>query len=393
MTVIDDRLQGPPNPSILRVLEAIRGIEGGRPDDDAILLAHVRHQLDLLLADAVSELTREDLYDAYCTPIQWLRYEGHLASGVAAAISLVGTTIDRLPKVVAAVEAGEIGFSHLALLAEAQGRLGDDFDEERLLSAARTQTVTDFRKTVEHELHACDPARFAADEAEAREHRQLKLSPLEDGSMFLKGWLEPEGASVVRAALEPLARPAGARDDRRREQRLGDALVELAGQGVKTELIVSVPLETMLAVKGAPAAETEWGGIVSSEVVRRLLCDADVRRLVLDSEGEVVDFGRRRRLFSPKQRKAMVARDGHCVFPGCDRPPAWCDGHHRDAVAEGGETDLDNGWLLCKRHHTFCHDGWKLVRDGPRIRAIPPARMLLKQAARAPSSSRVVTTP
>jgi hypothetical protein len=391
--MLEERLQGPPNPSILRVLEAIREIKGKRPDNNAILLAHARHQLDLLLAEAVNAVTTEDLYEAYCTPIQWLRYEGHLASGVAAGISLVGTAIDRLPKAVAAVEAGEIGFSHLALLAEAQGRLGDVFDEERLLSAARTQTVTEFRKTVEHTLHACDPARFAAEEAKAREHRQLKLSPLEDGSMFLKGWLEAEGASVVRAALEPLAKPAGAGDDRRREQRLGDALVELAGQGVKTELVVSVPLETMLAVKGAPAAETEWGGVVSSEVVRRLLCDADVRRLVLDPEGEVVDFGRRRRLFSPKQRKAMAARDGHCVFPGCDRPPRWCDGHHRRAVAEGGGTDLENGWLLCKRHHTFCHDGWKLVRDGPRIRAIPPARMLLKQWAPGLPFSRVVEKP
>jgi hypothetical protein len=289
------------------------------------------------------------------------------------AVCAVGHAVGRLGRSVAAMEAGEIGFAHLALLAEAETRLGDGFDEERLLKAARVQTVTAFRKTVEHTLHACDPARFAADEAEAREHRQLKLSPLEDGSMFLKGWLEPEGASVVRAALEPLAKPAGTGDDRRREQRLGDALVELAGQGVKTELVVSVPLDTMLAVKGAPAAETEWGGVVSSEVVRRLLCDADVRRLVLDAEGEVVDFGRRRRLFSSSQRKAMVARDGHCIFPGCDRPPGWCDGHHRRPVAEGGETDLENGWLLCKRHHTLCHEGeWKLVRDGPRIRAIPP---------------------
>ena len=375
--MLEERLQGPPNPSILRVLDAIREIEGGSPDDDAILLAHVRHQLDLVLANAVNAVTDQELFDAYCSPVQWLRNEAHVATGQAMAIYQVAGATGRLSRSVAAMEAGEIGFSHLALVAEAEERLGDGFNEEKLLKAARKQTVTAFRKTVEHELHACDPARFAADEAEAREHRQLKLSPLEDGSMFLKGWLEPEGASVVRAALEPLARLAAGRDDRRREQRLGDALVELAGQGVKTELIVSVPLETMLAVKGAPAAETEWGGVLSSEVVRRLLCDADVRRLVLDSEGEVVDFGRRRRLFSAKQRKAMVARDGHCVFPGCDRPAAWCDGHHRHAFVDGGPTDLENGVLLCKRHHTFCHNGWKLVRDGPRIRAIPPARTRL----------------
>jgi hypothetical protein len=58
--VIEKRLQGPANPSILRALEAIREIEGYNPDD-AILLAHLRHQVDLLLADAVRAAIEEEL--------------------------------------------------------------------------------------------------------------------------------------------------------------------------------------------------------------------------------------------------------------------------------------------------------------------------------------------
>ena len=373
--MVEERLEGPPNPSILAALEALQRVEKGSPTDDAVLLAHLRHQLDLLLAGCAREIAEKGLYESYTSPVQWLRNEARLATGVAVAMLAVGCAREQLELSQSALAAGEIGFGHLGLMAEAESRLGESFEEARLLKKARAQTVTEFRKTVEHAFHAAFPERFAAAEAEAREHRFLKLSPAEDGSAFLKGWLDAEGASLVRSALEPLARPGGGQDQRRREQRLGDALVELASQGVRTELIVSVPLETLLQARQAPAAETEWGGLLSSEVVRRLLCDADVRRLVPDGEGAVVDFGRRRRLFSPAQRKAMAGRDGRCIFPGCDRPPGWCQGHHKQAFKDGGGTDLANGGLLCGRHHYLCHEGgWKLVRDGPRIRAIPPAR-------------------
>ena len=61
----------------------------------------------------------------------------------------------------------------------------------------------------------------------------------------------------------------------------------------------------------------------------------------------------------------MARRDGGCAFPGCDRPPEWCDAHHLDFWdAEHGDTDLDRGCLLCRRHHNLLHKrGWTLDRD------------------------------
>ena len=50
-------------------------------------------------------------------------------------------------------------------------------------------------------------------------------------------------------------------------------------------------------------------------------------------------------------------RDRHCQFPGCDRPPAWCDGHHLRHWIDGGETKLSNLILLCRRHHRLVHEG------------------------------------
>ncbi|MBL8777715.1 MAG: HNH endonuclease, partial [Acidimicrobiales bacterium] len=90
-----------------------------------------------------------------------------------------------------------------------------------------------------------------------------------------------------------------------------------------------------------------------------------VGRLVLDAEGEVLDAGRQARQFNRAQRRAMARRDGGCAFPGCDRPPEWCDAHHLDYWdAEHGLTDLDRGCLLCRRHHNLLHKrGWTLDRD------------------------------
>jgi hypothetical protein len=51
------------------------------------------------------------------------------------------------------------------------------------------------------------------------------------------------------------------------------------------------------------------------------------------------------------------------VFPGCDRPPGWCDGHHIVHWAYGGPTALANLALLCHHHHKAIHEGrWSMAR-------------------------------
>jgi 5-methylcytosine-specific restriction endonuclease McrA len=65
--------------------------------------------------------------------------------------------------------------------------------------------------------------------------------------------------------------------------------------------------------------------------------------------------GRRTPVISPAMRRAVILRDGHCRFPGCDRPHTWCDVHHVVHWAEGGPTALPNLLLLCRRHHRMVH--------------------------------------
>jgi hypothetical protein len=79
----------------------------------------------------------------------------------------------------------------------------------------------------------------------------------------------------------------------------------------------------------------------------------------------VLDVGRARRLVTAAIWIALILRDRHCAFPGCDRPPVRCHAHHIHHWIHGGNTNLANLVLLCGHHHRVIHDSpWK-VRINP----------------------------
>jgi hypothetical protein len=185
--------------------------------------------------------------------------------------------------------------------------------------------------------------------------------------------------------LEPLARRSGAHDDRDRERRLADALVDLSMHALdsglipqqgsqRTHLQVTTSLETLLGLPGAPAADMEFSLPISSKTVERLACDCSVTRIVLGSDSMVIDVGRAKRTISGPARKALNVRDRGCTWPACERPASWTSGHHLKHWLHGGTNDPPNLTLLCYRHHWMVHEGnWQIVRgDDGRILTIPP---------------------
>jgi len=184
-----------------------------------------------------------------------------------------------------------------------------------------------------------------------------------------------------------LARKQGADDHREREQRLADALVELASGGEqKAQIQVTTTLETLQGLAGAPAAEVEFTLPVSSTAVERLACDSTFNRVLLNAESMVIDVGRSERVVRAGKRRALNARDGGCRWPGCDRPAKWSAAHHLVHWIKGGATDLDNLILLCHRHHTMVHEGgWQLIKEeGGGIRTIAPPAPLFDIPPRRP---------
>ena len=104
--------------------------------------------------------------------------------------------------------------------------------------------------------------------------------------------------------------------------------------------------------------------------------NSDLIRVLLDAEGCVLDVGRTHRLVTPAIWTALVARDRHCAFPGCTRPPVMCHAHHIHHWLHGGATALDNLVLLCGHHHrTIHHTPWEeRLGSDRRPEFLPPAK-------------------
>jgi hypothetical protein len=113
---------------------------------------------------------------------------------------------------------------------------------------------------------------------------------------------------------------------------------------------------------------------LTAEQLLRIADEAEIWPTIIDRHGVPLALGRTRRLASPGQTLALIARDAGCSFPGCTHPPSYCDRHHiRDWIL-GGLTDLDNLTLLCRYHHThFLQKGWTCRINTDRLPEwIPP---------------------
>jgi hypothetical protein len=76
-----------------------------------------------------------------------------------------------------------------------------------------------------------------------------------------------------------------------------------------------------------------------------------------------LDVGKATEQIPGHLRRAVIARDRHCAFPGCRQRPAACQVHHLRPRSKGGGTSLTNLLLLCAFHHLIAVHrwGWQLT--------------------------------
>ncbi|EKT76523.1 hypothetical protein WSS_A42330, partial [Rhodococcus opacus M213] len=133
------------------------------------------------------------------------------------------------------------------------------------------------------------------------------------------------------------------------------------------------PDDSLFAVDGV--AWTEWMGPLSLRAARLLSCDSIYTPIVLDDNGAPLDLGISTRTVTKRQRKALVARDRGCAFPGCGAPPSWCEGHHIIHWSAGGPSDMGNLVLLCGFHHRLLHHSdWEIEMGADRHPTFIPPR-------------------
>ncbi|MDP9184508.1 MAG: HNH endonuclease, partial [Actinomycetota bacterium] len=170
------------------------------------------------------------------------------------------------------------------------------------------------------------------------------------------------------------------------EQRRADALVLLCGGGAVAADEAdraTVVIHTQAGADGAIAnGQIEEGGVVPTESLERLLCNARVQVVEEDRSGNATALGRRTRVPSAWMSRQVRHRDQECRFPGCGSR-RFTEEHHIIWWSRGGRTDLDNLLLICSFHHKLVHEyGWVVKRapdgdprwfrpDGRRYRAGP----------------------
>jgi hypothetical protein len=298
-----------------------------------------------------------------------------------------------------AVADGVLGLDAADAISAGLGESAPDEVVVQFIEAAATITVEKLGAQAREARADLDEEGVLDREQHLRSQRYLRLSRVGDGMTRLSGLLDPESAAIVVAAYDGATSPrrGGPRfvdvntraavedlihDERTTEQIAVDAFVELirlggdadsdvlpAGRPSVRVLVTAKDLE-----RGSGRAQIEGQSApIGLATVERLICDSGVIPIRFESNGQAIDVGRDQRLFTTRQRIALAARDGGCRFPGCERPPSWCEAHHIVPWSHGGRTDLVNGILMCRHHHLLIHDqGWQIERRESEYRLIPP---------------------
>jgi hypothetical protein len=313
----------------------------------------------------------------------WLRGHAHLSHAEAGRVVRSGRALEHLPATAAAFAEGAITAGQVAVIApiawddERAAAETQNVDlaaiDESLVAVAAGESHDRLAQVVLVYREALDPD---GTEPDPTEGRRLTMVRHADGSGTGRFDLDAVGFEKVQAVIESIVqadRPKG--DDRTRAQQNADALVQwadntLAAGGlptlrtVKPHVVVTIDIEDLLDPSTGPgAAQTGFGATLSAARARWAACDATVSRMVLDPDGLPLNVGRDKRVVPPHIRRAVERRDRNCVFAGCHAPTHWCDVHHLlEWVADQGETSLENSALLCERHHTKVHHGFRVER-------------------------------
>lgn len=312
----------------------------------------------------------------------------------------VAHAMRELPEINAAFRDGRVSYSKV----RAMTRIATPENESVLLSIALHGTASHVERTVKafRRVERIEEAKQAAD---AQRDRFVNFRCADnDRHMVIYGRVPIEVGELVHKAIERAmdlgelrpepVRPMGEDDSAESSNRVEAAVPEdryrfgaaradalaliderfLAGESDRAgsssdryQVVVHVDQHVLTdcAERGAaengqqvnPArCELEDGPAIAVETARRLGCDGSLVGVVDGDNGEPLDVGRKTRAIPPALRRALKARDGGCLFPGCTHA-RFTQGHHVVHWADGGETKLENLITLCHFHHHLVHEG------------------------------------
>ncbi|MBA3803948.1 MAG: HNH endonuclease [Acidimicrobiia bacterium] len=290
---------------------------------------------------------------------------------------------DEMPIFEAALSDGDVSTGHLDAVATATKGLDDDqrtaFGDAApdLAANAAEESVEDFARRCRELARRVQADQGVAEfEAQRKSCRMRRRLDRDTGMYHFHLEVDPvTGSTVSTAYLAHLASVrARHRDDDMTHERLAAmAMVELI-TGARAvdrrvpDITVLIDLDTYLhGLNEHSICETEEGVPIPPSTVRRLCCDADIGRAILNAKGELLDLGRSQRTANRAQRRALKAMYRTCGHPDCQVLFGDCQIHHVIWWERFGLTDLDNLIPLCSRHHHMVHEGgWTLTLNPDR---------------------------
>jgi len=339
-----------------------------------------RAQAELVAAVGVWQARQAWSVDGSWSGPAWLAANTPMTRPAASRLCATARLVQAHEQTAKALDVGDVTVAHVEVLAGAVRRRESLYPEheDTLLNAASLLTPDDLVGVARQWRSLADDQLAALDAAAAHDQRYLHVSPTFAGGR-IDGFLDPTATATLIDALDALVPPdpAGTDDPRSLPVRRADALVMLAeqcldeperGARAPVGLNLVVDFDTLFGKASLDACgarcELDNFGPVGRAVAERLACDATVARVVMAGKSRVLELGRSTRVVSPALRKAVVLRDRHCQRQGCRVPAKWCDVHHIVHWLDGGETNLDNLVLLCRRHHVDHHEGgWTITRQ------------------------------
>ncbi|BCN44511.1 HNH endonuclease signature motif containing protein [Prescottella equi] len=367
-------------------------------------ICHAVEQLEALRVATVAEIDERAVsFDTlgFRSVKQWLAANSLLEVPAAARILALGRMLARQPEIADAFNAGDISAEHAALIGKfcetpPRGMPNEALDSCRkvLLDAASGPAAT--TTTVRTCISRLERI-FESDElppSEDTERNEFHASRTLNGRVSVKGDLDAVTGEMLLTALSALTKPRNPVDDpaekRTPARQRADAFAEILRRyldsgdaptegGERPHLSLHVNAADLARSEAAhewvnpdgdsdlfgdkDIARLPHTGPLSIATARRLACDCHLTPIVMD-DGVPLNLGRTSRTVSKKQRRALIARDHGCAFPGCGTPPAHCEGHHVKHWADGGPTDLANLVLLCRYHHQLLHHSHWDVKIG-----------------------------
>ena len=298
----------------------------------------------------------------------WLNFKCGIGFNAARERIRMAHALVELPKIRAGFAEGSLSFSKV----RAMTRVATEENEDLLLNIAHHGTAYHVERFVS-QYRRVEKLQEPGYSQAMHERRDLTYRYDEDGCLVIKARIPAEQGEVIVKALERAvdardtdvtAETSNASDERDSiGARSADAMCAVAETYLNSpenagstadryQVVVHVRSE-----ENRTSSRIENGPYVSAETSERIACDCCVTTIEEDAHGEPLNIGRRSRTIPAPIRRALIARDGGCRFPGCTTPHRFCHGHHVEHWQHGGETCLDNLILLCGHHHRLVHEG------------------------------------